>query len=56
MAHLGAPDFPTPIGILRRREAPTYEEAVVAQIQAAERAGVVKLEDLLNSGDTWRVE
>ena len=39
----------------KAEEEPTYEEAVVAQIQAAESNGPGKLEDLLRGGDTWQV-
>ncbi len=56
MAHMTPPDFPTPIGILRRVEAPVFEREVVEQIRAeVEERGDGSLHDLLHSGDTWTV-
>jgi 2-oxoglutarate ferredoxin oxidoreductase subunit beta len=50
------PNFPTPLGVFRDVEMPSYEERVVAQIQAeTDRMGMGKLEDLLRAGDTWTV-
>ncbi len=55
-AQLQPPDFPTPIGVLRAVERPTYEHRVVSQVQQEiESQGPGKLEDLLRSGDTWTV-
>ena len=49
-------NFPTPLGVFRDVEVPTYEERVIAQMQTeTERLGVGKLEDLLKAGDTWTV-
>jgi len=51
------PAFPTPIGIFRAVEEPTYEEGVVAQVEGEiDRSGPGRLEDLLYSGDTWTVK
>jgi 2-oxoglutarate/2-oxoacid ferredoxin oxidoreductase subunit beta len=47
---------PTPIGILRSVEAPTFDEGVRRQIQAATaKKGKGKLKDLIWSGETWEV-
>ena len=57
LAQMGPPDFPTPIGVFRAVESPAYDDAVVKQLeQAVETRGHGKLEDLLYSGDVWRVE
>jgi 2-oxoglutarate ferredoxin oxidoreductase subunit beta len=50
------PAFPTPIGVFRAIERPTYEETLDDQIrQAKHRQGEGDLEKLLNQGDTWTV-
>jgi 2-oxoglutarate ferredoxin oxidoreductase subunit beta len=54
---MGPPDFPTPIGIFRAVERPTYESVVTEQIDAARaRQGAGNLEELLQRGDTWTVD
>ncbi len=56
VSQLLPPRFPTPIGVLRSVETPTYEARVVEQIETAiEKKGPGKLEDLLYSGDLWTV-
>ena len=56
MANVLPPDFPTPIGIFRRVEQPSFEKTVVDQISAeVDRRGDEGLQDLLYSGDTWTV-
>jgi 2-oxoglutarate ferredoxin oxidoreductase subunit beta len=55
-AQLLPPGFPTAIGVFREVERPSYESAVVAQVEhEIERHGAGKLEDLLHAGDTWTV-
>ena len=50
------PDFPTPIGVFRAVERPTYDEAINAQIaQAKGQQGVGDLDELFGRGDTWDV-
>jgi 2-oxoglutarate ferredoxin oxidoreductase subunit beta len=56
VAQMEPPRFPVPIGVLRRVEMPTYESAVLAQIeQETGRRGVGSLDKLLRSGDVWTV-
>jgi 2-oxoglutarate ferredoxin oxidoreductase subunit beta len=55
-AQLLPPAFPTPLGVLRAVDRPTYEAGVVEQIHTVERNGAGRLEDLLKAGDTWTVE
>ena len=56
MAQLQPPHFPTPLGVFRNVEMPSYEERVISQLQTeTDRLGVGKLEDLLKGGDTWVV-
>ena len=57
MAHLTPPDYPTPLGVLRSVEKPSFEEQVVGQIQdTVESQGEGTLQDLLYAGDTWTVD
>jgi 2-oxoglutarate ferredoxin oxidoreductase subunit beta len=56
LAQCRRPEFPTALGVLRKVEAPTYDDGVIAQIaQQQERMGTGSLEELLHSGETWRV-
>ncbi len=51
------PRFPTPFGVLREVEAPTYEAALVEQMEETrERLGPGTLEKLFYSGDVWEVK
>jgi 2-oxoglutarate ferredoxin oxidoreductase subunit beta len=55
-AQLLPPHSPTPLGVLRCVERPSYEDQVIAQLDhEIERLGAGKLEELLASGDTWTV-
>ena len=57
LAQMGPPEFPTPIGVFRAVDSPTYEGAVVDQLEhAVESRGHGKLEDLIYAGDTWEVK
>jgi 2-oxoglutarate ferredoxin oxidoreductase subunit beta len=50
------PHEPTPIGVFREIEKPTYGDAVNAQVEAAvDRRGPGDLRALLTSGATWEV-
>ena len=50
------PDLPEPIGVIYSIDKPTYNQDMVDQInQAKENKGVGKVQDLLNGGDTWKV-
>lgn len=49
-------DLPTPIGIFRRITKPTYDEALVEQIDmVTKKKGKGDLEKLLFAGNTWEV-
>jgi 2-oxoglutarate ferredoxin oxidoreductase subunit beta len=57
LASLTPPAFPTPVGVLRAVERPSYERMLDAQIaEAIQQRGAGDLRALLHSGDTWTVE
>ena len=56
LAQLEPPAFPTPVGVFRSVERPSYESGVLAQIKAQQdRHGAGSLEELLYSGEVWQV-
>ena len=50
------PDLPEPIGVIYSIDKPTYNQDMLNQIKdAKEKKGTGKVQDLLNAGDTWKV-
>ena len=50
------PKLPTPIGVLYKKDKPTYNEMMSDQIsEAIKSKGQGDLNDLLNTGHTWKV-
>ncbi|MHC4079624.1 MAG: 2-oxoacid:ferredoxin oxidoreductase subunit beta, partial [Planctomycetota bacterium] len=48
--------LPVPIGVFRSRVQPCFEEAMMAQTNAAkEKRGEQGFQELLNGADTWQV-
>ncbi|MEB2345638.1 MAG: 2-oxoacid:ferredoxin oxidoreductase subunit beta [Deltaproteobacteria bacterium] len=57
LASLTPPDFPTPTGVLRAVERPSYDRLLEEQVATArQQRGPGDLRALLHSGDTWTVE
>jgi 2-oxoglutarate/2-oxoacid ferredoxin oxidoreductase subunit beta len=58
LAHLTEqPSGPTPVGVFRSTDRPTYAQGVTEQLEAArEGLGDDDLESLLRSGDTWTID
>jgi len=57
LASLQRPDFPLPVGVIRRVEKPCYEDMLGQQVeQAVAERGAGDLDALLHSGDTWQVQ
>jgi 2-oxoglutarate ferredoxin oxidoreductase subunit beta len=57
LARMRYPEFPEPMGVFRAVEKPTYDGAVMHQMQTArEKQGEGSLEKLFNAGDTWTVK
>jgi 2-oxoglutarate ferredoxin oxidoreductase subunit beta len=56
LSRLEPPAFPTPIGIFRQIEQPSFEDGMNDQIvDTIAKKGAGKLEALLDAGDTWIV-
>jgi 2-oxoglutarate ferredoxin oxidoreductase subunit beta len=50
------PNFPTPIGVFRAVDRPSYDDLINSQIRAAcEKTGEGDLDELFGRGDTWEV-
>jgi 2-oxoglutarate ferredoxin oxidoreductase subunit beta len=57
LSRLQPPEFPTPIGIFRSVEEPTFETGMHDQVSAVtSQKGEGTLQDLLYAGDTWVVK
>jgi 2-oxoglutarate ferredoxin oxidoreductase subunit beta len=57
LALMEGPDFPIALGVIRDVEAPTYEEAVSAQIEEVKgKKKYHNFQDLLMTNDTWEVK
>ena len=50
------PEHPVPMGIIKRVEAPTFEDVVSDQITMAKEKFKPDLKRLISSGDTWEVK
>jgi 2-oxoglutarate/2-oxoacid ferredoxin oxidoreductase subunit beta len=56
LARCTPPEFPTPVGVLRSVDEPTFEDQTLAQNRAAIAArGEGTLQELLYAGDRWDV-
>lgn len=57
LASLGLPDFPTPIGVIRQIQRPTYESQIHQQLTDAKaKKGDGSWKELLHGSSTWTVE
>ncbi|MGE0821399.1 MAG: 2-oxoacid:ferredoxin oxidoreductase subunit beta [Candidatus Binatia bacterium] len=56
ISRMGPPEFPTPIGVVRVAERPTFDGLMNRQLVEAQKVGDADLEKLLNSGDVWTVQ
>ena len=57
LALMEGPDFPVALGVIRDVEAPTYDEAVEAQIEEVKaKKPYHTFEELLLTNDTWEVK
>jgi 2-oxoglutarate ferredoxin oxidoreductase subunit beta len=57
LALMEGPDFPIALGVIRDVEAPTYEEAVAAQVEEVKgKKKYHNFHELLMTNDTWEVK
>ena len=57
LASLSRPDFPLPVGVIRRIDAPVFDKGVREQVEQVRRdKGPGVLKDVLYAGNTWTVE
>lgn len=57
LAHMGYPEYPVALGVIRSVPGETYEKNVVDQISHIQKGSKIKcMDDLLTSGSTWQVE
>jgi 2-oxoglutarate ferredoxin oxidoreductase subunit beta len=57
LSRMAYPDFPTPMGVLRRVHAPTYNYGLMSQIAAAqEKRGPGDLRSLFFTAETWTID
>jgi 2-oxoglutarate ferredoxin oxidoreductase subunit beta len=57
LSHIYWPDFPVPVGVIRRIVRPTHDQMLNDQLaQATTARGAGDLKKLLNTGETWTVE
>ena len=50
------PEYPVPMGVVKRVALPTFDDAVHEQIESAKTNFAPDLEKLVSSGDTWDVK
>ena len=57
LSNMSAPEYPVAFGVIRDVEGSAYDQQMVEQIQNVKEQSSIKcVDDLLNSGDTWKVE
>lgn len=57
LANMKYPEYPVALGVIRSVEGHTYETEVEEQIKNVQKNSKIKcMDDLLNSGSTWKVE
>ena len=57
LALMEGPDYPIALGVIRDVEAPTYDEAVEAQIEeVSSKKNYHTFSELLDTNDTWEVK
>jgi 2-oxoglutarate/2-oxoacid ferredoxin oxidoreductase subunit beta len=56
LAHMGYPDFPVALGVIRSVDGHTYDSDLTDQIANVQKSAKIKcMDDLLNSGSVWKV-
>jgi 2-oxoglutarate/2-oxoacid ferredoxin oxidoreductase subunit beta len=56
LINMAPPDFPVVFGVVRSVDAPVYDEEMTNQIKSVqEKRRITCVDDLLNSGNTWKI-
>ena len=53
---MGPPDFPTPVGVFRSIELPSFDDLLLEQVRAAQAERAADLNALYRQAETWVVE
>lgn len=57
LAKMAPPHFPVAMGVIRAAMYPTYDDLVEDQIDEVKKTSKIRcVDDLLNSGDVWKIE
>jgi 2-oxoglutarate ferredoxin oxidoreductase subunit beta len=56
LSRMGPPDFPTPVGVFRSIDPPSFDDLLMEQVQAAQAQGEADMNALYRQGETWVVE
>jgi 2-oxoglutarate ferredoxin oxidoreductase subunit beta len=56
LSRMEPPAFPTPLGVIRVEQRPSFDELMNRQLVEAQKPGSGDLEKLLHSGDVWTVK
>jgi 2-oxoglutarate ferredoxin oxidoreductase subunit beta len=51
----GIPGLPTPLGVFRAVDRPTYERQLNEQVEAQKALKTLTIQEVLESGETWTV-
>jgi 2-oxoglutarate ferredoxin oxidoreductase subunit beta len=55
LSRMGPPDFPTPVGVFRSIDAPSFDDLLMEQVKAAQAKGEADMNALYRQGETWVV-
>jgi len=56
IADMRFPEYPVPMGVLKRTSRPTFEDSIASQIESAKSKFPPNLQKLISSGETWEVK
>ncbi len=56
LSRMGPPDFPTPVGVFRAIDRPTYQDLLMEQVHAAQEKDLPDLDALYRQSETWEIE
>jgi len=56
LANMSYPEYPVAFGVIRSVDAPTYDGSIAKQVEEViSKSSIKSVDDLLNSGTTWKV-